>query len=316
MIPAVFLMGPTASGKTDLALKIAAEFPCEIVSVDSVMIYRDMDIGSAKPGKEVLRACPHHLIDILDPAEVYSAANFRADALRLIREIHGRGNVPLLTGGTMLYFSTLQRGLSVMPGANARIRQRINRLAAQYGWEVMHARLEQVDPQAATNIHPNDPQRIQRALEVYEASGIPISAWRARSKSPVQEFRPLKLALIPEDRSLLHQRIRHRFEAMLENGFLDEVEVLWQRKELHSDLPSIRSVGYRQAWQYLAGKCSYEAMRETAIIATRQLAKRQLTWLRSESGLTRIPAGQEVAGHIFGTIHSHLEALTCYTTDA
>ena len=280
------------------------------------MIYRGMDIGSAKPDKAAQQACPHHLIDILDPVEIYSAANFRADALRLIREIHGRGHVPLLTGGTMLYFSTLQRGLSAMPGANDRIRQRISRLASQHGWETLHARLAEVDPQAASGIHPNDPQRIQRALEVYEASGIPISTWRARSMPPAPVFRALKLALIPEDRSLLHRQIRQRFEAMLENGFLKEVETLWQRKALHADLPSVRSVGYRQAWQYLAGKCSYEAMLETAVIATRQLAKRQLTWLRSESGLTRIPAGQVVAKDIFGTIHSHLKALTCYTTDA
>ena len=315
-IPAVFLMGPTSSGKTDLAVQIAAEFPCEIISVDSVMIYRGMDIGSAKPGKDILRACPHHLIDILDPAEIYSAANFRADALRLIREIHSRGHIPLLTGGTMLYFRTLQRGLSGMPGASPRIREKINRLAEQQGWKGMHARLAQIDPKAAANIHPNDPQRIQRALEVYEASGIPISVWHATPGPPGPVFRALKLALIPEDRSELHRQIRQRFDTMLANGFLDEVEALRQRSELHSGMPAVRSVGYRQAWQYLAGECSYETMYEKAVIATRQLAKRQMTWLRSETGLTRIHAGQYGVGDIYRTIHSHMEALTCYTTGA
>lgn len=308
-------MGPTASGKSELALKIAAEFPCEIISVDSVMIYRGMDIGSAKPCEEVLQSCPHHLIDILDPSEIYSAANFRADALRLVREIHARKRIPLLAGGTMLYFSTLQRGMPGMPGANARIREKINCQAAQQGWKAMHARLADVDPEAASNIHPNDPQRIQRALEVYEASGIPISVWHASSGRSGPALRALKLALIPEDRTALHLRIQQRFDTMLASGFLDEVEALRCRKELHPGLPAIRSVGYRQAWQHLAGECSYETMREKAVIATRQLAKRQLTWLRREADLSRISPGRYEVDEIFRTIHSHLEALTCYTTD-
>ncbi len=307
-------MGPTASGKTALALKIAAEFPCEVISVDSVMVYRDMNIGSAKPDSETLQACPHHLIDILDPVEIYSAANFRTDALRLIREIHNRKRIPLLVGGTMLYFSTLQRGLSNMPGANARIREKINHMAARQGWETMHTRLAEVDPEAASHIHPNDPQRIQRALEVYEASGIPISVWHAKSGVPGPTFRALKIALVPEDRSVLHQRIRQRFDAMLADGFLSEAERLWRRKELHSGLPAMRSVGYRQAWKYLAGECSYEAMREQAVIATRQLAKRQLTWLRREADLTRVCAGQYDIGDICHTIHSHIGTPNWYTT--
>ena len=307
-------MGPTASGKTRLALRVAAEFPCEIISVDSVMIYRGMDIGSAKPDKTVLQSVPHHLIDILDPLETYSAANFRADALQQIRAIHARRHVPLLVGGTMLYFSTLLRGLSDMPGASARVREKISHEAETHGWEALHARLARVDPKAAAQIHPNDPQRIQRALEVYEVSGIPISAWHAKSKAPQPVFRALKIALVPEDRGLLHERIRQRFDAMLAGGFLDEVEALRCRKELHCGLPSMRSVGYRQAWNHLAGEYGYETMCEKAVAATRQLAKRQLTWLRSETELTQVRAEQFDIGNIYRAIDSHIGTSTCYTT--
>ena len=278
------------------------------------MIYRGMDIGSAKPGAATLRAVPHHLIDILDPVEIYSAANFRADALSLIREIHAREHIPLLVGGTMLYFSTLLRGLSNLPGANVRIREEIRRQAEELGWEALHARLAQVDPKAASRIHPNDPQRIQRALEVYQASGIPISVWHAKSGAPKPVFRALKIALIPEDRSRLHQRISQRFDAMLAGGFLGEVEALWHRKDLNRSLPSIRSVGYRQVWNYLAGEHCYEAMCEKVLAATRQLAKRQLTWLRSEASLTRVGAEQYTIDDIYHTIHSHIGTSTCYTT--
>lgn len=307
-------MGPTASGKTNLALKIAAEFPCEIISVDSVMIYRGMDIGSAKPDKTVLQTVPHHLIDILDPFETYSAANFRADALQQVRAIHARKHVPLLVGGTMLYFNTLLRGLSGMPGANARVREKISHEAETHGWEALHARLARVDPKAAAQIHPNDPQRIQRALEVYEVSGIPISAWHAKPKTPQPLFQALRIALVPEDRGRLHARIRQRFDAMLADGFLAEVEALRRRRELHCGLPSIRSVGYRQAWNHLAGEYSYETMCEKAVTATRQLAKRQLTWLRGETDLTRVRAEQCDIGNIYRTIDSHVGTSTCYTT--
>lgn len=307
-------MGPTASGKTELALSIAAEFPCEIISVDSVMIYRGMDIGSAKPDKTVLQTAPHHLIDILDPLETYSAANFRADALQHIHAIHARKHIPLLVGGTMLYFRSLLRGLSNMPGANVRIREKINREAKALGWEALHARLARIDPKAGAQIHPNDPQRIQRALEVYEASGLPISAWHAKSKAREPVFQALKIALIPHDRGRLHQRIQDRFEAMLVRGFLGEVEALRRRKELHGDLPSVRSVGYRQVWNYLAGEYGYETMCEKAVAATRQLAKRQLTWLRGETDLVRVHAEQCDIGNIYRTIGSHIGTSTCYTT--
>ncbi|MCY4420818.1 MAG: tRNA (adenosine(37)-N6)-dimethylallyltransferase MiaA [Gammaproteobacteria bacterium] len=314
MIPAVCLMGPTASGKTELALRIAAEFPCEIISVDSVMVYRHMDIGSAKPGAAIRQAVPHHLIDILDPVEIYSVANFRADALGALREIHGRGRIPLLVGGTMLYFRALLRGLSNLPRANSRIREEISRQAKKTGWKAVHAQLAQVDPKAALHIHPNDPQRIGRALEVYRASGIPISVWHVRSGVPKPVLRALKIALIPQDRSLLHQRISERFDEMLKGGFLGEVEALWRREDLHDGLPSIRSVGYRQAWNYLGGVYSYETMREKVLAATRQLAKRQLTWLRSETGLTRVSTEPCDIDNIYHTIHSHMGTSTCYTT--
>ena len=307
-------MGPTASGKTELALSIAAEFPCEIISVDSVMIYRGMDIGSAKPDKTVLQTVPHHLIDILDPLETYSAANFRADALQQVRAVHARRHIPLLVGGTMLYFRSLSRGLSKMPGANVRIREKINREAQALGWEALHARLARVDPKAGAQIHPNDPQRIQRALEVYESSGLPMSAWHAKSKTCKPVFQALNIALIPQDRSRLHQRIQGRFDAMLARGFLGEVEALRRRKELHCGLPSIRSVCYRQAWNHLAGEYGYETMCEKAVAATRQLAKRQLTWLRGETDLLRVHAEQPDIGNIYHAIHSHMGTSTCYTT--
>lgn len=299
-------MGPTASGKTDLALRISEEFPCEIISVDSVMVYRGLDIGSAKPSEAVVQKYPHHLIDIIDPQHAYSAANFRADALRLIREIHARGKTALLVGGTMLYFSALQRGLSKMPGANPMVRKELNDLAVEKGWEFMHARLNEIDPQAAARIHPNDPQRIQRALEVYELSGIPITTWHAKSSKPNLSFRALKMALIPDDRGLLHRRIEQRFNQMMDDGFLLEMKALYQRNELNSELPSMRSIGYRQAWMYFDGGYNLEAMREKAIVATRQLAKRQLTWLRSEIGLTSLSAEQYDIHKICHKIRSHL----------
>lgn len=300
-------MGPTASGKTDLALKICQRFPCEIISVDSVMVYRGMDIGSAKPDKILLREHPHHLIDILDPASVYSVANFRADALRLMREIHQRGNIPLLVGGTMLYFGRLQHGLSQIPGANPLIRKRLDACAREKGWAFMHAQLAKIDPRSATRIHSNDPQRIQRALEVYELTGIPISIWHERSTDRELPFRALKLALIPHDRQKLHKRIEQRFEAMLSAGFLCEAKVLYQREDIHADLPSMRAVGYRQAWKYFDGDFDFVTMRTKAVIATRQFAKRQLTWLRGETGLTSFLAERYDIDDIYRIIHSHME---------
>lgn len=299
-------MGPTASGKTDLACKIFDEFSCEIVSVDSVMIYRGMDVGSAKPEPETLKKYPHHLIDILDPSEAYSVANFRADALRLIKEIQQRGKTPLLVGGSMLYFNALQRGLANMPNANPQIRAKMNQLAIENGWEFLHTRLNEVDPQAAERIHPNDPQRIQRALEVYELTGIPISAWHAKTMQLELPFDALKLALIPEDRKLLHQHIEERFDQMLKNGFLQEMQTLYLRGDLNEAMPAMRSIGYRQAWEHLAGKYDVATMREKAIIATRQLAKRQHTWLRRESNLLSYPVERYKIRDVCHIIGSHL----------
>ena len=299
-------MGPTASGKTDLALSISDEFKCEIISVDSVMVYRDLNIGSAKPGIGILQKYPHHLVDILNPEQTYSAANFRNDALRLIEDIHRQNKIPLLVGGTMLYFSALLRGLSEMPNADPELRINISDLAKREGWGFVHAQLAKVDPRAAERIHPNDPQRIQRAMEVYELTGTPISDWHADSAQTELPFKVLKLALIHEDRSRLHKLIEQRFDQMLQEGFVEEVQELYQRETLHADLPSMRSVGYRQAWKYFDGEYDSSMMREKAIIATRQLAKRQLTWLRSESSLRNIPAGKHDIHDVRQQIHSYL----------
>ena len=283
-------MGPTASGKTDLALAIADEFPCEIISVDSVMVYRDLNIGSAKPSKEVLQSYPHHLVDIIEPEESYSVANFCNDALSLIKQAHQIHKIPLLVGGTMLYFNALLHGMSNMPSANEEVRNSITQQAEVHGWGHMHAKLKQVDPKSAERIHPNDPQRIQRALEVYKLTGTPISEWHAETKSFELGSKLLKLALVPKDRAVLHQRIEQRFDQMLAEGFVEEVRELYQRKTLHADLPAMRSVGYRQAWKHFEGEYDEHEMRKKAIIATRQFAKRQLTWLRSESDLYPVPA--------------------------
>ena len=305
-IPVIYLMGPTASGKTDLALKISRAFPCEIISVDSVMIYRGLDIGSAKPSKAVLRDYPHHLIDILDPAQAYSAANFRVDALRVIRQAHARKHIPLLVGGTMLYFRALQRGLSQLPSANPQIRKKLSDLAALQGWEYMHTRLQQVDPDIAARIHPNDPQRIQRALEVYELTGIPMSDWHTQPEKLKHPLQVLKLALIPLVRGWLHQRVEQRFTRMLADGFLAEMQALFGRGDLRADLLAMRAVGYRQGWKYFTGEYDLETMCDKAIIATRQLAKRQLTWLRGDTQVASFPAEQYNTHDIFNKIHSHV----------
>ncbi|MFZ5593822.1 MAG: tRNA (adenosine(37)-N6)-dimethylallyltransferase MiaA [Pseudomonadota bacterium] len=279
--PAIFLMGPTAAGKTDLAVALARCLPCEIISVDSALVYRDMDIGTAKPGPEVLAAAPHRLIDIRDPSESYSAAQFREDALREMEKISHAGRIPLLVGGTMLYFRALEQGLSDLPSASSTVRVRLEEEARTLGWAALHARLAEVDPAAAQRIHPNDPQRIQRALEVYELRGMPMSELYGQGTVPRFPYRPLKIVVSPADRAELHRRIEARFRAMLDAGFVEEVECLRSRGDLYPDLPSMRTVGYRQIWNYLDGGLSHHEMMEKGIAATRQFAKRQLTWLRA-----------------------------------
>ncbi len=282
---AVAIMGPTASGKTASALAIAERIPSEIISVDSALVYRGMDIGTAKPTREELAAVPHHLIDILDPLDAYSVAQFRKDTLRLVDEINARGKLPLLVGGTMLYFKGLADGLDDLPGADPGVRAALDEEAARLGWPAMHARLAAVDPETAARLAPADSQRIQRALEIYTLSGKPMSELLAQREQTELPFELLSFALEPSDRAVLHQRIARRFDIMLEEtpqgNLITEVEALRKRGDLHLGLPSIRCVGYRQAWEYLDGSIDYQTMRETGIIATRQLAKRQLTWLRS-----------------------------------
>jgi tRNA dimethylallyltransferase len=279
---AVAIMGPTASGKTAAALAIAARVPAEIISVDSALVYRGMDIGTAKPSREELASVPHHLIDILDPLDSYSVAQFRTDTLRLVGEIVARGRLPLLVGGTMLYYKGLADGLDDLPGADPALRSALEDEAAQLGWPAMHARLATLDPETAARLKPNDAQRIQRALEIIRLSGRPMSALLAQRAPEELPFALTSFALEPSDRAVLHERIARRFDVMLKNdALLDEVEHLRRRGDLHPGLPSMRCVGYRQVWEYLDGRIDYKTMRETGIIATRQLAKRQLTWLRS-----------------------------------
>ncbi|MFZ5466878.1 MAG: tRNA (adenosine(37)-N6)-dimethylallyltransferase MiaA [Pseudomonadota bacterium] len=282
----IWLMGPTASGKTGLALELARRLPVELISVDSALVYRGMDIGTAKPDAETLREFPHRLIDIIDPTDAYSAARFRADALEAMREIHARGRIPLLVGGTMLYYRALQDGLADLPAADPALREAIQAEATVRGWAALHEELARVDPQAAARIHPNDPQRLGRALEVWRLTGVPLSEWQARGREQALPAlgRVLKLALIPP-RELLRERIAERFTQMLEAGFIGEVEELRARGDLHLGLPSMRSVGYRQIWEYLDGAHTYERMIELGVTATRGLAKRQMTWLRSECDL-------------------------------
>ena len=287
-MPVIVLMGPTASGKTDLAIALQQRLPLDIISVDSVMVYRGMDIGSAKPDAQTLAQAPHRLIDIRDPAEAYSAAEFRADALREIQAVHAAGRIPLLTGGTMLYFRALLYGLSELPAADAATRKKLEAEAQQIGWAGMHQRLSEIDPPAAERIHQNDPQRIQRALEVYELTGLPLSSLQQQDKNRLALPWPvIKLAVAPADRSVLHERIELRFRQMMEQGLVVEVEALMARGDLDSSMPSIRAVGYRQVWELLSGRMDYTETIEKGIIATRQLAKRQFTWMRSEADLHR-----------------------------
>ncbi len=279
---AVFLMGPTASGKTALACALSDRFALELVSVDSALVYRGMDIGTAKPDAAMLARYPHRLIDIRDPAEPYSAADFRQDATAAMLDITSRGRVPLLVGGTGLYFRALQQGLSQLPEADATIRERLSEEATTIGWPALHARLQQRDAVAAARIGPNDAQRIQRALEVIELTGRPLSEQQQGGSGQRFPWRVLKLALLPSDRGPLHERIAQRFDAMLAAGFLDEVRALRARGDLHADLPAIRAVGYRQAWEHLDGQTNAAEFRDRGVFATRQLAKRQITWLRGE----------------------------------
>jgi tRNA dimethylallyltransferase len=275
-------MGPTASGKTELAIELVQSLPCEIVSVDSALVYRGLDIGTAKPDAAELARAPHRLIDICDPAEVYSAARFREDALREMAEITGADRIPLLVGGTMLYFRALEQGLSNLPAADPKTRAALEQEAARVGWAGMHRQLAEVDPKAANRIHPNDPQRIQRALEVYRLTGQPLSSLQGRRNLSPFPYHPLKLARAPRERSLLHQRIEARFHRMLKQGFEQEVRQLLARWDLSPEMPSLRLVGYRQMVRYLLGKWDRETMIEKGVVATRQLAKRQFTWLRAD----------------------------------
>ncbi|HHJ34518.1 MAG TPA: tRNA (adenosine(37)-N6)-dimethylallyltransferase MiaA [Gammaproteobacteria bacterium] len=283
----IFIMGPTATGKTDLAIAINETLPSDLISVDSALVYRGMDIGTAKPDEQTLHQSPHRLIDVIDPAEVYSAGQFREDALSLMQQSSDNQQIPVLVGGTMLYFNALQKGMADMPEVDDAVRQAIASEAKSSSIQAMHERLKEVDPVSAERIHPNDPQRIKRALEVYDSTGKTLTEYwheQARNEtSDVFPYRRIKIALMPDDRVELRKRITKRFDLMLQQGFIEEVEGLFERGDLHAEMPSIRAVGYRQVWAYLAGEYGYDVMREKAIIATAQLAKRQMTWLRKES---------------------------------
>ena len=307
--PAIAIMGPTASGKTAAALAIAQVIPSEIISVDSALVYRGMDIGTAKPTPDELAAVPHHLIDIIDPLDAYSVAQFRNDTLRLVADITARGKLPLLVGGTMLYFKGLADGLDDLPGADAALRVQLEADAAAIGWPAMHARLAQLDPPTAARLAPNDAQRIGRALEIIALSGQPMSALLALREKTVLPFRLQSFALEPSDRAVLHARIAARFDTMLKDDALQgEVEGLRRRGDLHPGLPSMRCVGYRQAWDYLDGRIDRAALRETGIIATRQLAKRQLTWLRAMPDRIVIDClGKDPAGQMLAQIQAFLK---------
>ncbi|MGO2878560.1 MAG: tRNA (adenosine(37)-N6)-dimethylallyltransferase MiaA [Halomonas sp.] len=289
---AIFLMGPTAAGKTDTAIALHERLGHELISVDSAMVYRGMNIGSAKPSAAELARAPHRLIDLRDPAEPYSAADFREDALSEMRQISAAGKVPLLVGGTMLYYKRLVEGVANMPAADPAIREQLAKQRESEGLESLHKKLMDVDPVSAQRIHPNDPQRLMRALEVYYASGRSMSElWGEQQPEPFP-WRVLSIALAPDDRRVLHARIEKRFAAMLEEGLIDEVAALKKRSDLHLELPAMKSVGYRQVWEYLNGEYDYAVLKERGVIATRQLAKRQLTWLRSWSNLTWIDSQQ------------------------
>ena len=280
---AILLMGPTASGKTDLAISLCKRFPCDVISVDSALVYRGMDIGTAKPDADTLERTPHRLIDIRDPEESYSAGEFIRDACREMDSIFAAGRIPLLAGGTMMYFRALTEGIAELPGADDAIREAIDTEAGERGWPAMHAELEAIDPEAANRIKPNDRQRIQRALEVYRSSGTCLSDWQRNSAPMRSDIDYVKVGLNIEPRSILHERIAKRLDVMVESGFVAEMKALRERPGLKAECPAMRSVGYRQFWKYLDGEYTLEEARDRALFATRQLAKRQITWLRSET---------------------------------
>jgi tRNA dimethylallyltransferase len=279
---AIFIMGPTAAGKTDLAIALAKRYPVEIISVDSALVYRNMDVGTAKPSEATLAKFPHHLVNILEPTEAYSAGRFREDALALMADITARGKVPLLVGGTMLYFNALQQGIADLPSASVEVRTRLEQQVFEHGLNYLHKRLEQIDPVSAARIHVNDPQRLQRAIEVYEITGKSLTELTAEQKATPFPYRVCKIILSPFDRAILHERIAQRYQSMMTNGFIEEVRKLFGREDCHAQLPSIRAVGYRQAWSFLEGEYDEKMCIYKAIVATRQMAKRQLTWLRAQ----------------------------------
>ncbi|MBK5929568.1 tRNA (adenosine(37)-N6)-dimethylallyltransferase MiaA [Halochromatium salexigens] len=305
--PAIFVTGPTASGKTALALALAERLPCEVISVDSAMVYRGLDIGTAKPSSSVLARVPHRLVDLCDPSEAYSAARFREDALSAMAEITAAGRVPLLVGGTMLYWRALVGGLSTLPAAHPEIRAVLAERHAREGAAAMHAWLAEVDPASAAKVHPNDPQRVQRALEVFLVSGRPMSELWRREGGAALPYRVLILVRSPAERAILHQRIAARLQAMWAAGFEEEVRRLYARGDLHAELPALRSVGYRQLWAYLDGALSWDEMRERALVATRQLAKRQYTWLRAESEGQWLWDGAQVEQEALALVEAFLD---------
>ena len=308
--PAILLMGPTASGKTAVAVQLATTLPCEIISVDSALVYKGMDIGTAKPDAATLKRAPHHLINIIEPHESYSAARFRDDALTLMREITERGNIPLLVGGTMLYFKALVEGLNELPAADPVIRLVIETMAEEEGWPAVHEKLRKVDPETAARLEPNDAQRIQRALEIYYIAGKSMTDLLKKPKYVYFPYTPMRIALLPGDRAVLHQRIAQRFDTMLAAGLVDEVRALRDDYALEPDMPSMRCVGYRQAWDHMSGKISRDELREQGIAATRQLAKRQLTWLRATADITEFDCLAENIGDlVLEYIRQELEAM-------
>ena len=306
--PAVLIMGPTASGKTDLVLRLARERPIDIISVDSAMVYRGMNIGTGKPSRDVLERYPHRLVDILDPSEAYSAGQFVRDAKSAIEEAHRNARLPVLVGGTMLYFRALRHGLAEMPSADPAVREQIDREAAERGWPALHSELAVLDPTAAARIKPNDAQRIQRALEVFRLTGKTLSELHASPQPPAAGLRFVAYAWVPSDRQRLHSAIETRFASMMKAGLLDEVRALHARADLHSNLPAIRSVGYRQLWEHLQGDVPLERAAERAIFATRQLARRQLMWLRAETEVSWIdPLESTADAQILRSIDSVLD---------